>query len=149
MKANKMITKIYSDLMKSKWIIFGLFLYWVISHVVFHEFCPMRLLTGLPCPGCGITRAVILFITGHFTQSFSMHPLALPWILLGLYFCICRYILDCKPKGIIVIGTGLCIAMIIVYIIRMMTVFPDQPPMTYTPNPLGDLLIALVSRHNE
>ena len=41
-------------------------LYDIAAHVMFHAFCPSVFLFGLPCPGCGMTRAVFFFITGQF-----------------------------------------------------------------------------------
>jgi hypothetical protein len=28
-------------------------------------FCPFELLTGIPCPGCGMTRAVLCLVSGN------------------------------------------------------------------------------------
>ena len=39
--------------------------------------CPVALLTKHPCPGCGMTRAVMAAAHGHFDASFHHHPLAL------------------------------------------------------------------------
>ena len=36
--------------------------------------CLFRRLTGRPCPGCGITRAVILAVHGRIKQSLEVHP---------------------------------------------------------------------------
>ncbi|ORM25171.1 DUF2752 domain-containing protein [Williamsia sp. 1135] len=33
--------------------------------------CPMRLITGLPCPGCGLTRSWIAAAHGDFADAFS------------------------------------------------------------------------------
>lgn len=44
--------------------------------------CPVRLLTGVPCPGCGMTRAVASCVLGDWMGAFHHHPLAVP--LLGL-----------------------------------------------------------------
>ncbi len=40
--------------------------------------CTARMMFGIGCPGCGLTRGTILFANGQFTESFAMHPLA--WI---------------------------------------------------------------------
>ncbi len=39
------------------------------------ELCPMKALTGLPCPGCGITRAIVWCGRGDVAKSFHHHPL--------------------------------------------------------------------------
>jgi hypothetical protein len=44
--------------------------------------CPFRLLTGLPCPGCGMGHAVVFALRGDFSASFAAHPLGLPLLAL-------------------------------------------------------------------
>lgn len=39
--------------------------------------CLIRNITGLPCPSCGITRALVLFANGNFTEGLITNPLAL------------------------------------------------------------------------
>ena len=31
--------------------------------------CPFKMLTGFPCPGCGITKSLIFFYEGDFLKS--------------------------------------------------------------------------------
>jgi hypothetical protein len=45
--------------------------------------CPMPLVLGIPCPGCGITRAFGLALHGHLGEAYAFHPL---WPLLLAYF---------------------------------------------------------------
>ena len=40
-----------------------------------HIPCPFRYATGIPCPGCGMTRAYLLVFEGDFAGAFAMHPL--------------------------------------------------------------------------
>lgn len=37
--------------------------------------CPIRLLTGIPCPGCGLSRAWLSFLHLDVVQAFRYHPL--------------------------------------------------------------------------
>jgi len=45
--------------------------------------CPFRALTGLPCPGCGLSRALTLLLRGDWAASFRLHPFALYVIVCG------------------------------------------------------------------
>jgi hypothetical protein len=45
-------------------------------------FCPFRLLTGLPCPGCGMGHSLVFALRGDFSASFHFHPLGLPLLVL-------------------------------------------------------------------
>lgn len=46
--------------------------------------CPIRFLTGISCPGCGMTRAVISLFSHNFTDAWYFHPLVfiLPFVIL-------------------------------------------------------------------
>src|SRR5579859_5366978 len=39
--------------------------------------------TGLPCPGCGLTRSLSCGLRGMFQESWNYHPLGL--VILGLF----------------------------------------------------------------
>ena len=45
--------------------------------------CPIHFLTGVSCPGCGMTRAVISVLRLHFAEAYHYHPLVylLPFAL--------------------------------------------------------------------
>ena len=45
--------------------------------------CPVLLTTGVPCPGCGLTRAIALLFQGQWRASLTMHAFA-PAFLLAL-----------------------------------------------------------------
>ena len=45
------------------------------------SFCPMKLLTGLPCPGCGITKSLVFAYQGEFFKSISYHIFGFPAIV--------------------------------------------------------------------
>lgn len=37
--------------------------------------CPIKFVTGVSCPGCGMTRACVCIIFGDFRSAFGFHPL--------------------------------------------------------------------------
>src|SRR5262245_14650085 len=38
--------------------------------------CPIAELLGVPCPGCGLTRAALALATGDVARALSLHPLS-------------------------------------------------------------------------
>ncbi len=49
--------------------------------------CPIRFLTGISCPGCGISRALIALLKGDVASAFYYHPLFwLPMVIVVLWF---------------------------------------------------------------
>jgi hypothetical protein len=39
-------------------------------------FCLFRAVTGLPCPGCGVTRALIAIARGDYRKAWRLNPAA-------------------------------------------------------------------------
>jgi hypothetical protein len=46
--------------------------------------CPMAAGLGVPCPGCGLTRATLLLLHGDLRAALHTHPLV--WLLSPLFF---------------------------------------------------------------
>lgn len=67
--------------------------YGVVTHLLFDRFCPMLILTGFPCPGCGMTRALFLVLTGRFAAAWRFQPSVYGWILLAAAFGMRRYLI--------------------------------------------------------
>ena len=40
-------------------------------------FCPLAGVLGVPCPGCGLTRATLALLHGNLRQALHLHPLVL------------------------------------------------------------------------
>lgn len=48
------------------------------------SFCPFKMLTGFPCPGCGITKSLVYFYEGNIWKSLSYHIFG-PFVIV---FCV-------------------------------------------------------------
>jgi len=48
--------------------------------------CAIATLLHRPCPGCGMTRAILLLADGRVEESLRMHALAVPMLLMGVFF---------------------------------------------------------------
>ena len=46
--------------------------------------CPIKMMTGVDCPGCGSQRALHALLDGRFAEAFAFNPLL---FLLGPYAC--------------------------------------------------------------
>lgn len=54
--------------------------------------CPNRAMTGVPCPGCGLTRASLALLSGDLAGALHWHPLV-PLLLPIFGFLILRSML--------------------------------------------------------
>ncbi len=46
--------------------------------------CPLRAVTGIPCPSCGLTRALAHLERGHWAEALAFHPFSPLLFLLAL-----------------------------------------------------------------
>lgn len=96
---------------------------------VFGDVCLVKIISGIPCPACGMTRAGIAVLQLHFAKAMQFHPM-IPFVYIGgILFIIKKYIVvnDCKWMRYYVII--FFIGVIAVYICRMYTMYPDITPM--------------------
>ncbi len=47
--------------------------------------CPIRFFTGVPCPGCGMTRAVIALLKFEPKAAYQYHPMIIIMPFIGLW----------------------------------------------------------------
>lgn len=87
--------------------------------------CPIRFLTGIPCPGCGMTRAVWHILRLEFAAGLAAHPLVvvLPVMAGGLLL---GHRLPAKGRQWFWIGIGL--VFLAVYLLRLVN--PGDPVVT-------------------
>lgn len=109
------------------------------------EICPFHSLLGIPCPGCGMTRAFLALLRGDVRKAFYWHPLFPLVILIFLVFLLKR-----KYKVIEniwqnkLILKSVILLFILCYIIRLCFLFPDQPPLNLNKDSLLGQLLKLI-----
>lgn len=86
--------------------------------------CLIRGIIGIPCPTCGLTRAILSFMSGDTRMAFYYHPLFWMPFVIGLIGIFKRKYI----KAITIISITI---LIIVYLIRMVMYFPDVEPMKF------------------
>lgn len=97
--------------------------YFLFGILIFLYKCPFLHILGVPCMGCGMTRAMIAFVQLKWKLAFYYHPL-FPMVMVA----ICYYILEKlgvfkieeKKKKIILYFIIICF--IIAYILRLFVI---------------------------
>lgn len=133
--------RIWADLKSFRIALFALLLYNVLARSLFHAFCPQLILTGFPCAGCGMTRAVVYILTGRFARGMQLNPAAPLWILFLSWFFANRYLRGVQPRQTKVFLALVCVITLAVYVYRMIYFFPGEPPMVYHANNIFSRLI--------
>lgn len=106
-------------------------LYMIVVNLIFHAFCPVVIITGVPCPGCGLTRALGYLITGRWQQAWEMNPVIFLIAVIAVYFVVNRYFLGRKVKGIQSLLILTAVVLCIVFCARMYLYFPNRIPCVY------------------
>jgi hypothetical protein len=128
---NIITSRIIKDLRKNAAFIIIVAVLWGILNLLFHRFCPVVLICGYPCPGCGITRAFWAFVTLHPVKAFHYNPVYPLWLAVLLAAFWIRYVKGKSLKGLYypLLFTG--VITLLVYIYRMIFMFPGDEPMVY------------------
>ena len=97
--------------------------------------CIFYHITGLPCPACGLTRAFISLARFDLWQAFVYHPLFIlvPFIPL-------LYLERISNKLRNILAYSALALLLVVWVIRMVVLFPDVEPMTYNENSLFEFV---------
>jgi hypothetical protein len=66
--------------------------------------CPVFHALGIPCPGCGLTRASLFLVNGQWKDAITMHAFA-PIFLFGLLLIMICTVGPREPRTRIVQGT--------------------------------------------
>ena len=98
----------------------GVLLYMTVM-VKLRIYCPIRYVTGIPCPGCGMSRALGCLLRLNIIGSLRCNPALLP-CLVSVFVMVNRETILLERVSMrvkdIIIGTGFGIV-IAVYLIRM------------------------------
>lgn len=54
-----------------------------VINLIFGKICIVRMLFGIPCPGCGITRAFQFLLQGKIAEAVYIHPF---WVAIVVLF---------------------------------------------------------------
>ncbi len=146
------VKKIRTDIYDARWAIIliiacfaSYFLFF--SHYLY-SLCPVRMITGFPCPACGLTRAGFRLLRLDFAGAWEIHPFIYGIVILAALFCLNRYFLKGQPlRRFLYLAAGLTLAgMIVFYLWRIFTRFPGEPPMEYYSGNLINRILTLLGQ---
>jgi len=93
--------------------------------------CAIKAVSGLPCPGCGLTRAWIALFQGHVREAFRHHPL-FPLALVIIAGMAGKWLPRCSLLALKERGWSILLILFCgVYVVRMIFLFPHALPMDF------------------
>ncbi len=94
----------------------------ILAFLYFVWKCPMRFIFGVPCPGCGMTRAAMSILRLDFKSAFYCHPLVFLMPPVFLYIVHIRVLPQrLGKKTEFIIAAVIVLLFIAVYIYRFYT----------------------------
>lgn len=133
--------RIWADVRKYALAVFMYLIYYFTTLIIFHASCPMILLTGMPCPGCGMNRALLSIVTFRWGNAFYLNPVSFGWAVLIILVIVFRYFLGKTPKFLTVIFWVLIALLFVRYFYGLFHWFPNRIPYVYRRNNLLRYLI--------
>ncbi len=145
------------DSKRNKWmplIILALILMMLLE--LFGSTCFFSSVFGIPCAGCGSTRAITFLWEGKLGAALRMHPLILVTLILIVVittFTIARFIMKKRgktlrsplsPRLTNIIFFSLVVLYLATYVIRMILYFPHTEPMVYNHHSVWGRLISFI-----
>ena len=128
----KIALAVFCDLQSWKWGLVVLVLYFGVMKNFLYSLCPVVMLTGFPCPACGMTRAGALLLELEVKEALAVHPFIYAFAMLAFIFGVNRYLLFRKtPEWLKWLTCAVMAGMVIYYIWRMYRFFPGEAPMEY------------------
>ena len=121
MEANKSRRREWVNLLLMHATLLAAALLYMAVMVKLRIFCPIRHITGIPCPGCGMSRALGCLLRLDIRGSLRSNPALLPcltamFVLFNRETCLLEHVSMRVKDILIALGFGFTIA---VYIVRM------------------------------
>ena len=69
---------LWKDIKDMKWAVILITAYFALGWKYLYSLCPVVVITGFPCPGCGLTRAGVRLLRLDFAGAFGIQPFIYP-----------------------------------------------------------------------
>ncbi|RXE59568.1 DUF2752 domain-containing protein [Acetivibrio mesophilus] len=105
--------------------------------------CIFKNFFGLPCPGCGMTRAYFSLFKFDLASAFYYHPLFLLPVILAIIVVFKNNSFFVRLYKNNILWVSVSAGFILLWIVRLILFFPDTPPMEYNSKALIPQLFRL------
>ena len=143
--AKTKLRRAYHGAIAAWWVLLIIIAYTIYSRLFLGTSCMFASTTGIPCPGCGGTRAFVSLLQADIANSLHYHPMLIPSIIIiciYVYIWLTNELIPRKMEATLLTYT---VVMIAVYVVRMITMFPRSEPMTFNEQAVIPRLITLLT----
>ena len=106
--------------------------------------CPILFFTGIPCLGCGMTRACFYFLRSDFSTAFSYHPLVFLLPMIVPYIIFMKKLMKYKRYlwGVVII------IFLLVYLVRLVCFNDPVVRINLEDGFIYKMIITILERRN-
>lgn len=108
---------------------------------LYETWCPLERIIGIPCPGCNMLSALYHLLHGDIEVALFFHPLVIVfsvYVILEMILYIKFH--HFKSKYAYYLRIIFMVLLVIVYLYRMITIFPNYPMVYNEESFLGVIL---------
>lgn len=127
----KVMMEIYNDIKRILPAIVVILIAYIVMFYFYRTNCPVRLLCGYPCPGCGLTRAGISVLLFRFRSAWELNASIYLWMPLIAFYLFDRYIWKKGRKYIMPLAVFVSLVTLAYFVYRFYTIYPGPEPMQY------------------
>ncbi|MFI3170982.1 MAG: DUF2752 domain-containing protein [Eubacteriales bacterium] len=102
-----------------------------IMQFIFGTTCIFVILTGIPCPACGLTRAGLCVLTLQWEQAIQYNWFIFPIAITVGIALLYRYVIGKEMAGLRWIFLVIILGMVGYYVYRMILYYPEVEPVVY------------------
>lgn len=114
--------------LKWKLLVLGLSVLLVAVWIILQLPCVIRCVTGLICPGCGMTRAWLAVLRLDIVGAFQLHPMFWSVPVLALFAFYDGLLFKNRRVNKLVLG-GLIVGLLLCYLIRLNSFLSGSLPL--------------------
>ncbi|MCI9456522.1 MAG: DUF2752 domain-containing protein [Oscillospiraceae bacterium] len=104
--------------------------------------CPFYAITGIPCPGCGMTRALLSALRMEWRQALHWNPMVYPLALCCGYAAVCFLMGRTRQAASIRFWGIVGVLLLAVWLLRLPSIISGDSLLFIRPGSLGDFLVS-------
>ena len=125
------LKRTFQNAVSAWWVLLIMVGYMVFAWRFLGTSCLLASTTGLPCPGCGITRATLALLRGDFAESLRFFPMLIPSFAFVIVYAAAWLTHEKLPRRMEQALVVFAAILLYVYAVRMALMFPREVPMVF------------------